>query len=310
VKDELAHVKRAKICCKTAELSALIKVEGILHLGGKGGLALHTESENASVARLIITLTKELFGVSPNLSIERLPRLRNHNCYYLHIRAEDGAEQILRRLGILDKQGRPRAGIPRELLERRCCKKAYLRGAFLGSGFVGNLRRNRHLEFNLAGEEMAENLRRLLEDLGIGAGIALRRSIYVVYIKKKESIIDLLGLLGAHSAVLDMENLLIISSIKERVNRQVNCETANLEKVARAARKQLRDIQLIEEHLGLKSLSPSLQEIATMRLRYPDLSIDELGKRVSPPLSKSATYHRLTRIASLASHLERENSAR
>ncbi len=303
IKDELAKVILERDCCKLAEMSALIKSEGTLHLIGGRGLALHTESENPAVARLIINLAKDLFGRTPELSIDRPPRLRHHNCYYLYFGEGESVAEMLRKLGILDGRGRPRPGIPVRLLSRKCCKGAYLRGVFLGCGFLGDMNKNKHLEFSLGNEEMAEGIMRLLKDLGIQASAAQRRSSQVVYLKKKENIIALLALMGAYVTVLDIENDLIIRSIKGEVNRRVNCETANLRRTARAAQEQIRNIHAIDEALGIDALTPSLRSVARARLRYPDLSIEELGKKMDPPLSKSATYHRLIRLSKLARQL-------
>lgn len=300
VKDELSKIRGGRRCCRLAELSALIRTEGTLHLQGNNQLAIHTESENASVARAIINLARELFDRTPDLSVEKMPRLRNQVCYCLSFYEGDNLVQILNELGILDEHSRPLEGIPRRLVRNRCCKAAYLRGAFLGCGFLGDMHRNKHLEFNLASPEMAAGTLGLLDDLGIGAAVFQRRSSHVVYLKRKESILELLALMGAHATVLRIENELIVSSIKEDVNRKVNCETANLRKITRAAQEQIHDILLIEEEVGLTRLSPSLREIAEARLRYPDLSLVELGNRTDPPISKSAAYHRLTRIAAIA----------
>jgi cell division protein WhiA len=303
VKDELSKINAGKRCCRQAELSALIRTEGTLHLMGGNQLAIHTESENASVARVIIKLARELFGRTPDLSLQKLPRLRNQVCYCLSFYEGDNLLQILNELGILDDHGRPLEGVPRRLVRERCCKAAYLRGAFLGCGFLGDMQHNKHLEFNLSTPEMAEGILELLSELGIPASRFQRRSSYVVYLKKKESILELLALMGAHSTVLRIENELIVSSIKEDVNRRVNCETANLRKITRAAQEQIGNIRLIEEELGLEQLAPSLRDTALARLDQPDLSLEELGLVSDPPISKSAVYHRLSRIAAIAREL-------
>lgn len=252
------------------------------------------------MARAIINLARELFDRTPDLSVQKMPRLRNQVCYCLSFYEGDNLVQILNELGILDEHSRPLEGIPRRLVRDRCCKAAYLRGAFLGCGFLGDMHRNKHLEFNLANPEMAGGVLGLLDGLGITAAIFQRRSSHVVYLKRKESILELLALMGAHATVLRVENELIVSSIKEGVNRRVNCETANLRKITMAAQGQIHDILLIEEEMGLARLAPSLREIAEVRLRYPELSLAELGAHTVPPISKSAAYHRISRIASIA----------
>ncbi len=300
VKDELSKVRGARRCCRLAELSSLIRVEGVLHLQGLDRLAVHTESENAAVARAIINLARELFGRTPDLSCQKMPRLRNQVCYCLSFYEGDNLVQILNELGILDEHGRPLEGVPRRLVRNRCCKAAYLRGAFLGCGFLGDMRRNKHLEFNLASPDMAGGILEILADLGVTAAVFQRRSSHVVYLKRKESILELLALMGAHAAVLRLENELIVSGIKEDVNRRVNCETANLRKATQAAQRQIRDILQVEEEVGISRLPRSLRDIAEARLRHPELSLAELGSCTDPPLSKSAVYHRLNRIAAIA----------
>ncbi len=283
-------------CCRKAELSALLRAEGVLHLQGGERLALHTESESAAVARAIIHLCNESFGCRPDLSVQRLPRLRNHACYCLSFYEGDNLLQILNELEIVDGHGRPLDGLPQRLLRKRCCKQAYLRGIFLGCGFLGDLRRNRHLELNLSNEELAVRLIALLEELGINARLSKRRFSWVVYMKSKDSILGFLAAIGAHSTVLRAESGLIFSEIRGEVNRLVNCETANLKKTARAAQERIREIKKMEELGGLRSLPPSLREIADLRIKYPHLSLSELGKKADPPLSKAAVQHRLERI--------------
>ncbi len=296
IKEELCGVEAGKDCCRAAELSALIRTEGILHLQGEEGLAFHTESESAAVARLILRLSKDVFGKTPDLSVQRMPRLKNHACFCLSFYEAENPIQILNELEILDSHGRPVQGLPQRLLRRRCCKYAYLRGAFLGCGFLGDMRRNKHLEFNLAGQALAEEIREMLEELGIRAGCVERRHSWVVYIKRKDSILNLLALMGAHSSVLRIESELIFSEIREGINRVVNCETANLRKATKAAQEQIMRIRAIEKAVGLDMLPPRLRDIAITRLENPHLSLAELGRCYDPPLSKGAVQHRMEGI--------------
>ena len=136
VKDELARVIPSRRCCRLAELSALFHLEGALHLTGPHRLSLHTESENAAVARKMFSYLKEIFSVSPELRIEKVPRLRGHNCYCLYLEDGERSTQILNELGLLDDSLRPVLGVPSRITRHRCCGTAYLRGAFLGGGYV------------------------------------------------------------------------------------------------------------------------------------------------------------------------------
>lgn len=296
VKEELSKIIPERDCCRKAELSALLRAEGVLHLQGEERIALHTESEHACVARVIMHLSRDTFHCRPDFSVQRLPRLRNHACYCLSFYEGDNLLQILNELEIVDGHGRPVSGLPGRLIRKRCCKQAYLRGIFLGCGFLGDLRRNRHLELNLSSRDLAEQLVSLLGEMGIVAKSAERRSSWVVYMKSKESILDLLAAIGAHATVLEAESRLVFSEIRGDVNRMVNCETANLRKIARAAQERIRQIRAMEEEGTLGRLPSSLREMAELRVRYPHLSLAELGKRADPPLSKGAVQHRLERI--------------
>lgn len=303
VKNELARVSPSRRCCRLAELSALLHLEGSLHLKGPLRLAFHTESENAAVARLMFHLFKELFFFTPELRVEKAPRLRGHNCYHLYLE-HDGLAQILNELGLLDDSLRPILGTPTLIIRRRCCGIAYLRGAFLGGGYVSRPDQPAHLEINVRHEEMAEGLRRLLERYSIHLQVANRRKMFTVYAKNRREQADFLALVGAHRALLSLQSDAVVRELRENVNRWVNSETANLEKAVEAAQRQLRDIGLIESRLGLESLPGSLRAVAEARLQNPEATLRELGDSLQPPVSKSAVYHRILRLQRLASELE------
>lgn len=303
VKNELARVSPSRRCCRLAELSALLHLEGSLHLKGPLRLAFHTESENAAVARRMFHLFKELFFVTPELRVEKAPRLRGHNCYHLYLE-HDSLAQILNELGLLDDSLRPILGIPIRIIRRRCCGVAYLRGAFLGGGYVSRPDQPAHLEINVQHAEMAEGLRRLLERYTIQLHVANRRKMFTVYAKNRHEQANFLALVGAHRALLSLQSDAVVRELRENVNRWVNSETANLEKAVEAAQRQLRDIALIESRLGLESLPGSLRAVAEARLQNPEATLRELGDSLQPPASKSAVYHRILRLQRLASELE------
>lgn len=303
VKDELARLVPSQRCCRLAELSAVFHLDGVLHLRGPHRLALHTESESAAVARKCFSYLKELFGVSPQLRVERAPRLRGHNCYTLYLGEEDHAAQILNELGLIDQRMRPVLGIPSRLVRRRCCGAAYLRGCFLGGGYVSRPEGPAHLEIAVQHAEMAEDIRSLLESYSIHAQTAGRKRHFVVYSKSRGDQADFLALVGAHNAVLRLQGDAVLREIRESVNRRVNSDTANLERAVDAAQRQLRDIRLVEDRLGLDGLPASLREVAELRLRFPEASLTELGGLMDPPASKSAVYHRILRLRRIAASL-------
>jgi len=303
VKDELARLIPSRQCCKLAELSALLHMEGALHLVGPHQLALHTESENAAVARKIFTYLKQLFDFTPELRVEKAPRLRGHNCYYLFLEEGERLTQILNELGLLDNRMRPVLGLPASLSRSYCCGISYLRGAFLGGGYISRPEQPAHLEINIQHAEMAEDLCSLSSRYDLNLHTNMRRKMYVVYSKSRGDQVNLLALLGAHKAALRLESDAIVRELRERVNRRVNSETANLERTVDAAQRQLKDIRHIDDSLGLKELPSSLREIALVRMEYPEASLRELGGYLQPPISKSAAYHRLLRIHRIASRM-------
>ena len=298
IKEELA-----RRCCRLAELSALLHLEGVLHLSGPHRLTLHTESENAAVARKIFTYLKDLFGISVELRVEKAARLRGHNCYCLYMNDGERTVQILNELGLIDNSLRPVLGVPVRISRRFCCGIAYLRGAFLGGGYVSRPDQPAHMEINFQHAEMAEGLTELMARYSLQPHLTHREGHIVLYGKSRGEQVDFLALCGAHKAVLHLESAAVFRDIREKVNRRVNSETANLERAIGAAQNQLRDIRLIESGTGLEALPPSLREIAEVRMLHPEASMKELGDYTDPPLSKSAAYHRLLRIHSIASKL-------
>ncbi len=304
VKDELARIRASRRCCRLAELSALLHLEGSLHLGSGDSLILHTESENAAVARKMFRLLRELFGLLPELRVERSPRLRGHNCYQLFL-AGEGLPQVLNELGLLDDSLRPVLGVPARMVRKHCCGISYLRGAFLGGGYVSRPDLPAHLEINTQHREMAEGLRKLLGRYGIRAQITERRNMVTLYAKSRTDQADFLALVGAHDALLRLQSECVLRELRESVNRRVNSETANLEKAVDAAQRQIRDIRLIENSIGLENLPSTLRSVAALRLEHPEATLKELGGLMHPALSKSAVYRRIRRLSRMAAEMER-----
>jgi DNA-binding protein WhiA len=303
IKEELARTIPSRRCCRLAELSSLLHLEGALHLIGPHRLSLHTESENAAVARKIFTSLKDLFGINIELRVEKAARLRGHNCYCLFLEEGERTIQILNELGLIDDSLRPVLGVPARIARQYCCGIAYLRGAFLGGGYMSRPDQPAHTEINLQYAEMAEGLMALMERYSLQPHLGERQGHYMIYSKSRGEQADFLALCGAHKAVLRLENESVLRDIREKVNRRVNSETANLERAIGAAQNQLRDIRLIEGGMGLGALPASLKEIAESRILYPEASLKELGGALDPPLSKSAVYHRLLRLHKIASRL-------
>jgi hypothetical protein len=303
VKEELARVIPSRPCCRKAELSALLHMEGTLHLWGTNRVSLHTESETAAVARKIFTYLKEFYHLHAEIRVEKAPRLRGHNCYLLYLGEDGRVMQALNELGIVDDALQPVLGIPRRMVRRPCCGSAYLRGAFLGGGYISRPGSAAHLEITVQHLRMAEDLADLLLSRSLHFQVTRRKEHYVVYGKGRREQVELMALLGAYNIVLRLENEAVLRDLREKVNRRVNSETANLERMARAATRQVRDIEKIDRLMGVTNLPPALREIALLRLLHPEASMRELGEMTDPPLSKSAVYHRLLRLRRISERL-------
>ena len=193
-----------------------------------------------------------------------------------------------------------------KLTERTCCKRAFLKGAFIGAGTISDPEKEYRFDIVCSTEEQAEFLKELFGAFEIRARVTSRRGKYVLYIKEGELISEALNVLEAHKAMMDFENIRIVKEMRGSINRQVNCETANINKAIAASMKQARDIELILEKRGESSLDESLAAVANARLQYPDVTLAELGNLMTPAISKSAVNHRMRKISQLAEELRRQ----
>ena len=187
-----------------------------------------------------------------------------------------------------------------------CCKRAYIRGAFLSSGSVTNPEKTYHLEFVNTNLQYAEELKNLISFFDIETKIVKRKEHYVLYVKEGELIVNLLNVMGAHVALMDFENVRILKDMRNNLNRIVNCETANLGKIVAASVKQVEDINYIMKNSDFSELPENLIEVAKLRVEYPDASLKELGQMMKPPVGKSGVNHRLKKLGILADTLREE----
>lgn len=302
-KSELARVAGKEKCCRLAELSALVRIGGSLHLEA-GHKKLVVETESAAVARKLFSLFKECFGVHGEVTVLRHKTLRKNNRYQVQVWSPLGVKEMLSLLGLVDGRGNLTEGVPWKLVRRDCCRRAYLRGAFLGGGSVSDPVGAYHLEVVAGDAVHARGLCRLMRRFGLKAGISLRKARHVVYLKDGGSIADMLNIMGAHGALLEFENRRIYKDMRNQVNRLVNCETANLNKTVNAALRQVENIRFLANVLGLDRLPPALRQVAEARLRYPYASLRELGEMMEPRVSKSGVNHRLRRLEEMARKLQ------
>lgn len=276
VRGELARAMPKRRCCQQAELAAFVHF-----LGEPGAEGTKVAATDAATARKIFRLAKEVGGEAPRFSQGTGRRQR----YVVHMP--------------------PLSGDDDDVYARDCCGRAYLRGAWLSRGSLSDPETGYHLEFSAENERSAATVQRLLTRYEVRSGLARRKSSYVVYIKEADGIAEVLRLTEAHGALLELEDFRVLKDMRNRINRLVNAETSNMEKTITAALRQVEDIRLIDEVQGLGRLSPSLREMAYVRLSYPDASLRDLGQKFNPPLSKSAVNHRLRRLSRLAEQMRR-----
>jgi len=192
------------------------------------------------------------------------------------------------------------------VLMQNCCKRAFIRGAFLAAGSISDPEKFYHFEIACATEAKAKQIQGLILSMGIEAKIVLRKKYFVVYIKEGSQIVDILNVMEAPVALMELENIRILKEMRGSVNRQVNCETANINKTVSAAVKQMEDIIYIRDTAGFDSLPDNLREIAELRLARPEATLKELGEALDPPVGKSGVNHRLRKLGNMAERLRQE----
>lgn len=300
VKKELTALTVHKANAK-AELMALIRMNGALGISNHQFI-LNVQSENPAIARRMYSLLSQFYGITGELSVRKKMKLKKNNLYIL--RVSERVTELLDDLGIFDGTQIVER-VPEELLQDDMQIRSYLRGAFLAGGSVNNPETSRyHLEIYSLYEDHNKMIAEMMNRYDLNSRTTQRRSGFITYLKEGEKIADFLQVIGATSSMLKFEDVRIVRDMRNSVNRLVNCENANMNKVANAATKQIQNIQLIDERVGLDQLPPKLESIARARLSHPEVSLKELGELVSGgPISKSGVNHRLRKINEFAVNL-------
>ena len=277
-----------------AELMALIRMNGSLGLSNHRFI-LNVQTENPATARRIYSLLKQFYDVESELLVRRKMKLKKNNLYI--VRLNKGSDYVLKDLDILDGF-QLKETVPLDFLDDDAKVRSYLRGAFLATGSVNNPETSSyHLEIYSLYEDHNQTICEMMNRYGLNARTAKRRSGYITYLKEAEKIADFLSLIGATSSMLKFEDVRIMRDMRNSVNRIVNCENANFNKVADAANRQIESIKYLDKKIGLNNLPVKLQEIAIARMAHPEVSLKELGELVpGGPISKSGVNHRLRKI--------------
>ncbi|MCD8230346.1 MAG: DNA-binding protein WhiA [Clostridiales bacterium] len=334
IKNELARCFPDEYHCLLAELASIIRYAGTVSGDSEHGV-ITVETENVALAKKFLRLIRKAFDITLNLDIRKLPSGRR-NLYHVELSSErmfpaEPAQERGKTKPILNSQSKSgeetvetrgngdrfsrvwretadwgTPGFKESLLEYPCCRRAFLRGAFLASGSMSDPGKSYHLEIVCRRQEGAEELRGVMETFEIYPKIIGRKNKSVVYLKDSDSIVDILNVMGASNALMRLENVRIIKDMKNSANRQSNCDTANISKIVRTASRQLEDIRLIECRIGLEELPPLLREMAEVRLEHPEESLQELGAYLNPPVGKSGVNHRLKKLGEIAETLREE----
>ena len=288
VKEELARTCPPARHCRLAELAAVMDMSGEWETREDGALRVCVRSENISVVRKCFTLLEKTFNIGNEIAVRTAVRRNLHrdsSAYFLY--ASGDCLRAVRHANV----------------QAVCCKRAFLRGAFLASGSMSDPGKSYHFEIVCNTLERAQYLCGLMQDFELDARIVRRKKNIIVYLKEGDRIVDVLNVMDAPLALMELENVRILKDMRNNVNRKVNCETANINKTVSAAVRQRDDIAYIRDTVGLSGLPEGLRDVALTRLAYPDASLKELGELLEEPVGKSGVNHRLRKLSEMADKL-------
>ena len=309
VKDELSRQMPGARHCQIAETAAILSLCGRVKISASDHFWIEIHTENVAVARKYFTLLKKTFNIRTDVSIRSGINPGRSRTYIVAVREHEEALKVLQAVKLINSQGEIGENlslIRNVVLQNACCRRAFIRGAFLAAGSISAPEKFYHFEIVCPTEPKAEQLKNIIATFDIEAKIVPRKKYYVVYIKEGSQIVDILNVMEAPVSLMELENIRIVKEMRGSVNRQVNCETANINKTVSAAVKQLADITYIRDTVGLDYLPELLSEVAQVRLEMPDATLKELGENLSHPVGKSGVNHRLRKISAVAESLREE----
>jgi cell division protein WhiA len=302
VKSEMCRIGNKTRSCMYAELAAVLRISGTVKVSEDGEADIRVSTENAAFARRLFSFFRNICGCCPEIVIRRSNKLKKHILYLVAVPAAKNPWKLLEAAGMKDTK--PKCGNLKDFpLRSAGCKKAFLRGSFLAGGSISDPEKTYHLEITCHGKAIARQVSCILKNFGLNPKSICRKGNTVIYLKEGENIVDFLNITGAHASLMEFENIRILKEMRNNVNRVVNCETANLDKIVNASVRQIENIRLVIEKAGFGSLPESLRQVAEVRLEYPDISLRELGEMLEPPLGKSGVNHRLRKLDKIAENL-------
>ena len=294
VKNELSRLETNEVCCDKAELLGVLRMSGAIVIRGMN-IGIHFSTENAALARRVLQILKNNYQVQTEVVITRSRRLKKNNRYQVRVLPAPQVNIAMTELQLLSME----SDLKNPILTKQCCKRAFLRGAFLGGGSISRPSSDYHLEMVTGNEDFAHSIIKVMHTFSMKAKLTDRKNDFIVYLKDGESITNFLRVIGAHNSMMEFEGVRVLKEMRNNVNRRVNCETANLGKVVKAAVRQVNCIKFIDEHMGLSELPEALQETARLRLEYPEASLNELVE-YSGGIGKSGINHRLKKLQEMA----------
>ena len=312
IKEELSRQMSPARHCQIAEIAAILSLCGVIQISGDDRYTIKIHTENVTVARKCFTLLKKTFNIEADISIRRNAHLGKNRVYSVCVKQHEDALRVLKATKLLSEDGEIGENLSvvgNVVVQNPCCRRAFLRGAFLASGSISDPEKFYHFEIVCATESKARQIQSIMATFDIEAKIVMRKRYYVAYIKEGSQIVDMLNVMEAHLSLMELENIRILKEMRGNVNRQVNCETANINKTVSAAVKQINDIVFIRDTAGFESLPPGLAQIARARLEKPEATLKELGEDLEPPVGKSGVNHRLRKLCELAERLREEQGA-
>ncbi len=307
VKEELSRQLSTARHCQIAEIAAIINLCGRVHRLGHDRFCIKIHTENAPVARKYFTLLKKTFNIRTDVSVGQGMGTRRSRSYTVEVRNHTDALWVLQAAKLVERRGNEWESLPlvqNMVTLQNCCKRAFIRGAFLAAGSISDPQRFYHFEIACGARARADQLQGLIRSFDLDARIVKRKKYFVVYIKEGSQIVDILNVMEAPVSLMELENIRILKEMRGSVNRQVNCETANIHKTVSAAVRQVEAIKVIRDKIGFDRLPENLQEIARLRLARPEATLKELGEALDPPVGKSGVNHRLRKLGIMAEKLQ------
>ena len=309
VKTELSdRISNAKHC-RVAEIAALISMCGNVSIDENDKYVVRVQTDTEITAKKFRELLWKTFHIDTDVEEKTNQLSHAKKTFIVEIKNNEDALTVLEATKIMNskKEIEEQMDISKnEVLAKDCCKRAYLRGAFLASGTVSNPEKSYHFEIKCINENKAKQIVDILKSFGVDAKTIERKNKYIVYLKDSDKVVDALNIIEAPIALLEVEEIRVQKDMANMLNRQMNCDQANIDRIVNAAQRQVEDIKYIENEVGLSYLPEKLQEIARIRLENTDAPLQEIGDLMNPPLGKSGVNHRLRKISEIANKLRDE----